>query len=198
MFVVPKGGLAMIAQQVARNQPQPIGAIDRLGAFAKQGVDEYDRSGLGGLETTIIQQGGRRSLGDIARIGSDAGAMSDRAYDASAGIAGRQMRALGERLDPAQQAAYSRRLGLSKALGNVDARNRALKADATRRDAIRTGSFGLRDLIDQQIYANLEGAGNIEGGVERDAAASSALRKQQNQNTIGQTAGMLLSMFGGK
>lgn len=172
-------------------------AIERLDQFGQESIDEFDRSGAGAIESTLIAQGGRRSLADIGRIGTDAGAMSDRAYGASAGIADRQRRALGGQLTATQQASFSRRMGLSRVLGNVDARNRALIADQQRRNVIRSGASGLRDIIDRQIYANLEGAANIEGGVQRDAAASSAARKSQMAGTIGNSLGMMLSAFGG-
>lgn len=195
---IPSTFIPLIEAAQARDRPPSLNAIDALRSFGQQGVDEYDRSGIGGIESTIVAQGGRRSLADVGRIGSEAGAMSDRAFTSAAGIAERQRRGLGVEMDPTEQASYNRRLGLAKVLGNVDSRNRALQADQSRRNVIRTSSFGLRDIIDQQVYANLEGAANIEGGVQRDAAQSKALRTQQNANTLGQTAGMLLSMFGGK
>lgn len=175
-----------------------MSSIDRLRAFGQEGIDEFDRLGLSELESTIIQQGGRRSLLDIGRIGADAGQMADRTFNAAAGIASRQQRALGIRMTPEQRASLDRRMGLAKVLGNVDARNRALLADQQRRNVIRSDAGSLRDIIDRQIFANLEAAGNIEAGIERDAAVGRATRSQQFAGTIGQSAGMLLSAFGGR
>jgi hypothetical protein len=174
-----------------------MSSVDRLRSFGQEGIDEFDRFGLGGLETSLIAQGGRRSLADIGRIGADAGQMADRTFNSAAGIAARQQRALGATMTPTQRASMDRRMGLAKVLGNVDARNRALMADEQRRNVIRSGAGGLRDIIDRQIYANLEGAGNIEEGVTRDAAAGKAGRSAQMAGTIGQSAGLLMSAFGG-
>lgn len=173
-------------------------SIDRLRSFGQEQIDEFDRSGAGELERTIIAQGGRRSLGDIARIGTDAGAMSDRAYTSAGGIAERQRRGLGQTATAGQQTSFNRRMGLARALGNVDSRNRALMADQSRRNVIRSSASGLRDIIDRQIYANLEGSANIEAGIEHDAAAGKANRSAQMASTTGSSLGMILSMFGGK
>lgn len=172
-------------------------SVDRLRTFGQQGVDEFDRLGLDDLESTVVAQGGRRSLADITRIGSEAGSMADRSFTSAAGIAERQRRALGITPTSGQQASITRRMGLARVLGNVDARNRALLADQERRNVIRSGAASLRDIIDRQIYANLEGAANIEEGVTRDAAAGKAARSQQMAGTIGNSLGMLLSAFGG-
>lgn len=173
-------------------------AISTLNRYGQQDVNEFDQNGLGGIESMLINQGGPRSLADISRISAGAGAMSDQAFTSAAGIASRQQRALGLTPSARESASMNRRMGLAKVLGNVDARNRALMADQQQREVIRTGSFGLRDIIDKQIYANLEGAANIEGGVARQAAANSAQNAQDQSQLFGQTAGMALSIFGGK
>lgn len=174
-----------------------LSSIAQARAFGNSYRQEFSRSGLSQLESDLIKSGGFATRADVSNLETGADKRVNSSFDSALGAARRQQQGLGVTMRADAQAAADRRIGLARAVSDVDARNRAFQADASRRNAVRTSAFGLRDVIDNQI-ANIYGQGaNMETQRELDFQQRQREYDQNKAQTIGTLAGIALSFIPG-
>jgi hypothetical protein len=164
--------------------------VDKFSGLGNELVDSFSRQGGAQLEQQVLAEGGQRQLSDVVGFMDTAGGQSDRSFDAAEGIYERQTRALGTRGDATQQAAAQRRIGLSRALSSVDARNRSVGELRQRTDIARSGASDLRSMVEGSMVAARGSAAQMEGGREADYVKAKAEHKAKKAAGLGQIASM--------
>lgn len=122
---------------------------------------------------------------DPTKVADEAGAMSNKSFDASAGAIERQQRALG--VGPV--AGQANRLGLRRVLAEVDARNNAMSAAKDRQRAAQEAAT-------QQYSNDYATQGNILqsiSGMELKRMGEASMQGAQNTQTGLGVAGLALS-----
>jgi hypothetical protein len=143
-----------------------------------------------GNEAAIRQQvidAGRQTPSDTIAELADISSNVDKQFDSAEGTLSRQQRALGQTMSEGEKRVQQRRLGLGRALTNVDARNRGVSNIRTRIDQARSSAGNLRDILNDQELQNrtsLSGADVSRTASHEQAKAGAAAKKTQTLGTI--------------
>lgn len=169
----------------------------QLGALGEELIGSFNRSGASALEEQVLQEAGPRRISDVLSFLDTAGQGAQGAFNAAEGTLGRQLRGLGVRQTDREQRVAQRRLGLSRALATVDARNRATGELRQRTDIARTSAASLRDALDSQVLGARGAAASAEAGREAEYQAALAEHERRKATGLGAAVGIGLSFLPG-
>lgn len=166
-------------------------SLAQVTELAQFGRDQMRRSPIEAqMETDLLAAAGKPQIGDVLKNLDTASSDAGRTLDASIGTYQRQMRGMGRTLDSGEQAAANRRIGLTRALSSVDARNRAVGNLRQRTDIARSSAMDLRGVIEDSILGARGSAAEMEARRESQYQGELAQYKQQKAAGLGAIAGI--------
>jgi hypothetical protein len=174
----------------------PVPQISTLAEESSRLISQFDTGAGRGLERQI-EDAARPSLSSVVASIDEAGATANRSFDTAEGVFERQQRGLGRPVSEREQAVSQRRLGLSRALADVGARERRERAISERTDVARTSAASLRDIIEGQRTGILGTAAQTEAGREQQYQADRVQHAQQRSAGLGSLVGLGLSFATG-
>jgi len=133
--------------------------ITNLQTIGEGLIDEFEGGPGKRIESQILETGRPSSARFLAGV-EGAGEQAQQAFDVAEGTLERQQRALtgGAAQDPRLARVQKRKLGLARALADVDARNKHIRSQQQQQRTAQQGAIGLRGILDQQL---LSGTGNL-------------------------------------
>ncbi len=169
-------------------------SVSNLAATGKDLAEGTFRE-AGGARGTIRDQfiaTGERTEAEVRERSAEAGATAQGQFDVVGGIVERQNRAQtgGAGRDPRQQAASKRKLGLARALADVNARNLNIRGQRQEILSARTGAAGLRGILDSQLLSGQDTLGTEETQRNVDFQRDLAAFKKRKAGGIGAIAGL--------
>jgi len=155
------------------------------------------RLGAGQRLEDQVTDAGRPSLQSVTDEVTTAGEQSGRSFDVAEGVRTRQLSRLGQSQTAREKASAKRRLGLGRALGSVDAKNRAIEGIEQRADIARSGAASLQSIVEGQQLDTLSTTAGIETQREAQFIRDRAERKAKKRAGLGQIAGIGLTIATG-
>lgn len=174
----------------------PVPQISTLAEESARLVAQFDTGSGRSLEGQV-EAAARPSLSSVIASMDEAGATANRSFDTAEGILDRQQRGLGRPQTDRDRAVSQRRLGLSRALADVGARERRERSISDRADFARTSAASLRDIIEGQRFGILQADAQTEAGREQQYQADRVQHAQQRSAGLGSLVGLGLSFATG-
>jgi len=160
-------------------------------------LSNFDRSSAAPIEAQVLAEANPRRMSDVNASLDAAGRQSIGASDAAFGVYERQLRALGGQQTEAAARSARRRIGLSRALLNVDARNRAVQGIRSRTDIARTAASDLRSALEHTGASAQAQAANLATDREAQYQEELARYRASKSQGLGQLAGIGLGFLPG-
>lgn len=167
-----------------------LAQVASLATAGRGMVDDYARSPVSGIEQQIMATAGPTRLQDVLGTLDQASKTASGSSGAAEGIYQRQLHGLGGSQSSEATRSANRRLGLSRALTNVDARNRAVGGLRARTDVARSASRDLQSALEQQSLSTRTDSANMEAGREIAFQQDTLKYKQDKAQTLGSIASM--------
>lgn len=167
-----------------------LAQVASLASAGRGMVDDYSRAPVSGIEDQILAQAGPTRLADVLGTLNKASATASGSSGTAEGIYQRQLRGLGGSQSAEATSAANRRLGLSRALTNVDARNRAAGGIRERTDVARSASRDLQTALERQSLSTRNDSAGMEAGREIAFQQDTLKYKQDKAQTLGSIASM--------